>query len=372
MLAPSACASWRWAWWRPRRRSKIAPASQLEAQLQAFDRGANDPGRADQIRRYEEAAAKQQSELDRTLAQSRQASCEGGFFLFNSPSPQCPPLQARIQQQRANLERVQTDLCRLQSSGGNGPEREGQRRAILVALAQNDCGPQYRQAAAAPPPRSGGLFESLFGPGSVFSGGGSSGSTEQQVGGGGYRTVCVRSCDGYYYPISFSTTRDKFQDDERTCQRSCPAAEVTLYSHRNPGEGMNEAVSLGRGSPTPRIPSAFKYRQAFNSSCSCRRPGESWAQTMKQLEDQTVERGDIVVNDERARQMSQPRTDAQGRPIRPEPRSTRPDPRAAQRSGAPPPPAATAPPADAPAEEPEKRDPNRPVRAVGPTFYSVR
>ena len=94
-------------------------------------------------------------------------------------------------------------------------------------------------------------------------------------------------------------------------------------------------------------------------------PHETWAQTLKHLEDQTVERGDIVVNEERARQMSQPRLDAQGRPIRPEPRSsTRPDPRA---------PAKPAAPVTAEATSPEgsaEPDPKRSVRSVGPTFYS--
>ena len=40
------------------------------------------------------------------------------------------------------------------------PERASQRRAILVALTQNNCGAQYQQqVAATPPPRAAGLFE---------------------------------------------------------------------------------------------------------------------------------------------------------------------------------------------------------------------
>src|SRR5437016_8717054 len=64
-----------------------APATQqspvcarLEAQLAAVDRGNADPGRAEQIRRYEEAASRQQAELDRAVAQSRRAGCEGSGF----------------------------------------------------------------------------------------------------------------------------------------------------------------------------------------------------------------------------------------------------------------------------------------------------
>ena len=63
---------------------------------------------------------------------------------------------------------------------------------------------------------------------------------------GTFHTVCVRTCDGYYFPISYSTVPSRFADDERSCQRLCPAAEVALYSFHNPGEDMEQAVSVER------------------------------------------------------------------------------------------------------------------------------
>lgn len=36
-----------------------------------------------------------------------------------------------------------------------------------------------------------------------------------------YRTVCVRTCDGYFWPISFSTTEDYFDRDQAQCASSC-------------------------------------------------------------------------------------------------------------------------------------------------------
>ena len=41
------------------------------------------------------------------------------------------------------------------------------------------------------------------------------------------RTVCVRTCDGAYFPISFATVPARFPDDERTCKALCPAAEAS-------------------------------------------------------------------------------------------------------------------------------------------------
>jgi hypothetical protein len=193
---------------------------------------------------------------------------------------------------------------------------------------------------------------------------------------GTYRTVCVRTCDGFYYPISAAANPSRFAEDEKACRQSCPAAEVQLYSHRNPGEDINQAVSVSTQQPYTALPNAFRYRTAFDQGCSCKRAGESWSQALKNIEDTTVEQGDIVVNDQRARQLSQPRVDAQGRPIRLAPLPTgRPDPKAAQTAAplpaaAPAPaPAAEAKPAD---EAPSKPDPNRTVRSVGPTFIPAR
>jgi hypothetical protein len=344
----------------------------LESQLAAIDRiGASaDPAKADQIKRNEDAAAKQQAELDRLNQQSQKAGCQGaGFFsLFSGQSPQCAPLNNQIQQQRANLDRTLSEIQRLQ---GNSSEREGQRRSILVGLGQSDCGPQYRQYANAGPT---GFFESLFGAGTPSS------SPADASPSGTYRTLCVRSCDGYYFPISYSTMPARFADDELTCRRLCPATEVTLYSHRNPGEDVTRAVSAS-GKLYTELPTAFAYRKQYDASCSCRAPGQSWLQALRQNEDQTVERGDIVVTPERARQLSQPRADAQGKPVSLDATPVRPvaPPRSASAaaSAVPMAPVSPAPPAAAPSpppvEEKIEDDPTkRKVRSVGPTFYPVR
>jgi hypothetical protein len=269
----------------------------LEGQLAILTRGGSDPARADQIRRSEDAIAKQQTDLDRTLAQSKRRGCEGiGFFaLFTGQSPECQPLNAQIQQMRDNLDRSMSDLERLKS--GNNSDQEGQRRQLIGALAQNNCGAQYRAAAEAAGPA--GFLDALFN-GHIITPGGEGAPS------GTFRTVCVRSCDGYYFPISYSTVPNKFADDQRTCQRECPAAEAQLYTYRNPGEDINQAVSLG-GQAYTALPAAFQYRKEFTAACSCRRPGQSWADALKNADDSTtLESGDIVVTDQNAKALSQP------------------------------------------------------------------
>jgi len=271
----------------------------LESQLAALNQGAGDPARADQIRRTEDAIAKQQGDLDRTVAQAHKAGCAGqGFFaLFSAFSPQCGPITSQIQQMRGSLDRMISDLEQLKN-GNTG--QEGQRRALIGQLAQNNCGAQYTAAANSwGGPQ--GFFDALFGGGTIISPGGDGAPS------GTYHTVCVRACDGFYFPISYSTVPSRFADDARACQRQCPAAEAELYSFRNPGENMEQAVSV-TGQPYTSLANAFRYRKEIIAGCSCRRPGQSWAEALKNADDlTTLESGDIVVTNQNAKALSQPK-----------------------------------------------------------------
>jgi TolA-binding protein len=323
----------------------------LEAQLTSLDRGNGDPARAERIRRAEEALNRLQNDVDRLVDQGRRNNCESsGFFsIFSQPPPQCSGINRQIGQQRSALERMQVEFEQL---NGGTAERAGQRQSLLIALGENNCGAQYRSAALQG--QQGGFFDRLFGPGGNNSGGLSTPSGPM---GSTYRTICVRSCDGYYFPISYATTPERFRDDENACQRMCPAAEVSLYTYHNPGEEVAQAVSLN-GAPYTALPNAFSYRKALTPECGCRKPGESWANALKTLGgDETLAPGDVVVTEQNAKQLSQPRTGADGKPIRRTPAT-------ASAPAQQPAPAAQAP----AAAEPGKRD----VRTVGPTFLPAR
>jgi Protein of unknown function (DUF2865) len=327
--------------------SQSPACQQLEGRLTALDRGNDDPTRADQIRRTEDQLNRQQYEVDRLVAQGRQIGCESaGFFsIFVNPPRQCNALNRKIDQQRNALERMQNNLERLQ---GGTAERAAERQSLLVSLADHGCGSQYRSAALAG--QQGGFFDRLFGNNS----GGGIFSSQPGPMGGTFRTICVRTCDGYYFPISFETTPDRFRDDEQACQRMCPAAEVQLYTYHNPGEEVAQAVSLN-GRLYTELPTAFQYRKALNPACSCRRPGESWAEALKvNGPDETVAPGDVVVTDQKAKQLSQPRIGADGKPIKPAAKDAK---------------SKTEPTEKAMAEAPGELDPTkRKVRTVGPTF----
>jgi hypothetical protein len=333
----------------------------LEAQLASIDRGngGGDPAREEQIRRYQDAQAKQQSELDRVMSHARRMGCDSsGFFsLFSGQSAQCGPVNNQIQQMRGNLEQITTSLERLRGGGLGGSERENQRRSVLTALAQNNCGPQYANAA-----RNGGNFlDTLFGNNTAPS------APAGDLGppSGTYRTVCVRSCDGAYFPVSFATVPGRFPDDEKTCKSLCPAAEATLFAYRNPGEDMNQAVSIS-GQPYSALPNAFKFRTEYNPSCACKAPGQTWSDALKTIDDKAAaeQQGDIIVTEESAKKMARPlaakttsaaaKKGAVG--------TTAAAPAAAPSPDAPATTAAT-PPADSTGASRDK-----PIRSVGPTF----
>jgi hypothetical protein len=329
--------------------------TRLETQLATIDRGGvGDPAKDEQIRRYQDAATKQQSELDRVTLQAKRMGCDSsGFFsLFSGRSAQCGPVNNQIQQMRANLDQITTSLERLRSGGLGGADRENQRRSVLLALAQNNCGPQYANAARGP----GSFLDNLFGnnnsnpnapPGADF--GPQSGT---------FRTVCARSCDGAYFPISFATLPARFPDDEKTCKALCPAAEASLYAYRNPGEDMNQAVSIS-GQPYSSSPNAFRFRQEFNPSCSCKAAGQTWSDALKSIDDKAAaeQQGDIIVTEESAKKMAQPLA-TKGPPATAKKGTT----------GT----TATAPAASAPATDSTGTAGDKPIRTVGPTFIPAR
>jgi Protein of unknown function (DUF2865) len=328
----------------------------LEAQLAGIDRGAGggDPAKEEQIRRYQEAQAQQQAQLDRVTSQAKRMGCDSsGFFsLFNGQSAQCGPVNNQIQQMRSNLDQITTSLERLRTGGLGGADRENQRRSVITALSQNNCGPQY--AAAAREQSQGGFLGGLFGNNTIAPPAGDLGPAA-----GTFRTVCVRSCDGAYFPVSFATVPARFPDDDKTCKQLCPAAEATLYSYRNPGEDMNQAVSVN-GQPYSALPNAFKFRSEFNPSCSCKAAGQTWSDALKSVDDKdaVAQQGDIIVTEESAKKMQQQKMQ-QGKGAPP----------AGAKKGAPAPATtASTPPAAPEAAPPAEAGKDKPIRSVGPQF----
>lgn len=87
-------------------------------------------------------------------------------------------------------------------------------------------------------------------------------------GGSGAKTWCVRLCDGFYFPISYSTNSSNYRRDLQICQGRCPGADVSLYSH--PGYlDPEDMVSTVSGERYTALPTAFLYRTKVVPNCGC-------------------------------------------------------------------------------------------------------
>ena len=248
------------------------------------------------------AAARARSELARTSAYANSIGCNNQKFLFfGSEAPaQCGEIKEQIA-------RMQESVADLEGRSGGG-------RDDLVARYNSECG-----AAAAPQPAN--IFQALFGGGAKpqqepYQPVETLPPDEQQqtieksiekekkganVSAGSY-AVCVRTCDGSFFPVSYGGAGERLED---VCRSLCPAADVQLYSYPFGGT-IEQAVSISGGRYVD-MPNALKFQQSYDPTCSCRRKGESWAQALAAAEAKYGhEAHDILVTPEKSLEMSRP------------------------------------------------------------------
>jgi hypothetical protein len=207
-------------------------------------------------------------QLERTLAlaqaQLNRADCWDQFLFSRTlrRTPRCIQLNSDVETTRQRLADLDAQRRQIMGRGERSYQDD-----IIRELARNGCGTQYVQEArrrdAAHNP-----FSSLFG-------------DEEDDGPRGpanqfgnlpfatYRTLCVRLCDGYYFPVSFSTLPNHFGRDAEQCQAQC-AAPAELYYHQNPGGAVEQMVSAATQQPYTNLKSAWRYRKEFVQGCSCK------------------------------------------------------------------------------------------------------
>ncbi len=272
--------------------AQSAECARLQAAIAAAPRGGG---------QLQAAAERQRAELSRTSAYAHSIGCDNQKFLFfgSEPPPQCGEIKGQIA-------RMQASLADLQARAG-GP------RGDLVARYNAECVNASRQPSN--------IFEALFGGGArqaAVSPDTLPPDEQQQmieqsienekkganVSAGSY-AVCVRTCDGSFFPVSYSGAGSRSDSLEDVCRSLCPNADVQLYSFPFGGT-INQAVSP-TGERYIDMPNALKFQQTFDSTCSCRRKGESWAQALANAEAKYGhESRDILVTPEKSAEMARP------------------------------------------------------------------
>ncbi|GAB4515913.1 MAG: hypothetical protein Tsb0019_14950 [Roseibium sp.] len=262
--------------------AEAATCSSLTAELQRLQNGSSSQSAA--ARKWETAKRQQQKALS---AAERDA---GYFGCAGAATAQCSSLNGKIKRMRSNLAAIERQLAK----AGGGATNTKRLRQVRSAIARQNCNAPAatRQAEPSRPdadkPRS--LLARLFNPqqrsqpAAATSGDREIATVRRQArdgsesrrlpSGGTFRTLCVRTCDGYFFPLSFSTGKNQFAYDEARCSEICPAAQTELYVYRNPGGDQEQMMSLA-GNLYSDQPFAYRYKSEFVEGCSCRASRQS-------------------------------------------------------------------------------------------------
>jgi len=230
------------------------------------------------LRDYTGAIARQNLDLRRARADRRRLGCSSGsVIIVGDPNEQaCAALDSEISQMEIKLETLKTRREYLVSGG----DSEISRRRIMAALYVNRCADEEEEilrAAAEEPETHRNILKDLppiseSDPALRGSADVSDFTLPGADYGGSLRTLCVRTCDGAFFPISSSATPADFQRDAEACQRRCPGAETALYYHALATEETDQMVSASTGEPYIELPTAFAYKTRDRSQpgqCGC-------------------------------------------------------------------------------------------------------
>jgi hypothetical protein len=235
--------------------------TQLEQRL------ANDWVRADQgqtdLPRIDQEIRKYQRELQTSQAAAERGDCYQSVFIFGRSlrrTPRCTRMNNRIEDAKRQLARLKEERKFIT----RGRSTRARQDDLINSLARNGCGDQYAREAR----RRQGFFSWFSNNDRDFFEPRRGLETSRIVPYATYRTLCVRTCDGYYYPISYSALPSRFPNDANACKSGC-AAPAELYVYRNPGEEPEQMVSL-RGTAYNDLESAWRYRKEYIKGCSCK------------------------------------------------------------------------------------------------------
>jgi hypothetical protein len=243
---------------------------QLEAELASLGNGVS-AGPA-QISKYDSAIARQGEEMAKARSRAQRAGC--GFSIFGSNIAACATLNASIERMNANLDQLHSERARL--------ARGGQRRdraRVVAALEKHDC----RSDGSSGKPTADVAQASRALPGSFASR--DDGDTvmfdeETEPAPNGYlsplndmpvekiprpqgefHTMCVRTCDGYFFPMSNAATLRDFERDQKNCESSCPGTQMQVFYMRGIGGDPANMTSSVNGRPYRELPNAYLYKK---------------------------------------------------------------------------------------------------------------
>ncbi len=199
---------------------------------------------------WQKAYEEQLVHISNVQSQMASFGCEGTFGV-----PQCQQLGSSLQQMNENL--AYLDSQRQQELYSSAlADRLNEVKQALVDL--NCSGQQVQQGQPLAPP----VQVNQPAPLAPHSTAGFSEDGQQ------FATMCVRKCDGYYFPINPNSSAGDLAEDEEICQALCPSQDTELYVFRVPQETPAQMQSLS-GAPYTALANAYLFRQQNNPACAC-------------------------------------------------------------------------------------------------------
>lgn len=193
--------------------------------------------RASQGRKAQSLIARQRIELQKTRALQKRAGC------VRRSSPTCDRLASTIAAMEKRIDGLNASTSRNRGS------------AIKARMKAKGCGkPRKRREAKSKPIERREVTV----------------ATAQPVPARRVTTICVRTCDGYFFPVSSNTAAERARADGARCAAMCPSADTRLFT--KPANAPITAMVDAWGMPYTSRPYAFRHQAPdyeHTKQCTC-------------------------------------------------------------------------------------------------------
>ena len=109
----------------------------------------------------------------------------------------------------------------------------------------------------------------------------------------GTRSVCVRLCDGFTFPVGAYHGDGDRASHEATCHSQCPGAQTALFLLAPGSDQITDATNAQTGKAYSALPDAFHYTTVLDEACTCHPASGNRIKSL--LHDFTLRRGDAVM-----------------------------------------------------------------------------
>ncbi|MDH7800950.1 MULTISPECIES: DUF2865 domain-containing protein [unclassified Rhizobium] len=249
-------------------------------------------GNTAEVRRYANALTRQNIEIRKIRNDLRRYGCSSASVtVYGNPNAdlcaQISDAMADAQSERDAIIRDRDDAMAAQSSD----DGDIRRQRILAALDANGCAAMPDADTQVPPASNVTRYPEAFGqPGNPQGQAGLS-PYPNAAAEGGLRTLCVRTCDGSFFPIASNASPLDFRAQAEQCQKMCPGTETELYFHSMADQETADMISAETGKPYKDLPTAFAYKNASTKAPNCACNMAAYHEEMKEQESARPEGG---------------------------------------------------------------------------------